>query len=127
MKKAKKKRKPKEMREKAWAYKIGRTVAELREKKDLKQEVVARASGMGRKTLSDLENGNRAFTIDSLISVLRAMDVDIWQLFGGKPDGLKRPIEYEVMHDMLDGIIATKREELIFSIRTMLAEMPRKQ
>ena len=104
--------------------KIGSTIRERRDKKSWNQDGLARAANLSRKTVSDLENASRAYGIDSLIDSMLALEVDPWTFFGGPVR--KRPtrrIEYEVLHEALDRILKTEREELIGTVSTFLARL----
>ena len=89
----------------AWMVKIGSTIRERRDRKSWSQDGLAVASEVSRRTISDMENGERSYRIDRLLAVMYPLDIDPWSFFGGtekiRP---RRNIEHEVLHDALDEI-----------------------
>lgn len=109
-----------------WLEKIGFTIQELRDQKHLNQEGLAESSGVGTKTLSDLENGSRGCGIDVLIDVLTALEKDIWTMFGGvHTNGTKRPIEQQVLYDLLDRFFKSASDADLNSVKTILRNLTR--
>ena len=61
---------------------MGYRIKEIREKRNLTQEDLARESGVSRATISALENGvSRATTTKTLMNIARALGVSIEELF----------------------------------------------
>lgn len=61
---------------------MGYRIKEIREKRNLTQEDLARESGVSRATISALENGvSRATTTKTLMNIARALGVSIEDLF----------------------------------------------
>ncbi|SNR73864.1 helix-turn-helix domain-containing protein [Desulfurobacterium atlanticum] len=59
-------------------WKIGKKIKEIRKRKGLTQEEVARRAGISRQTLSALENGYIGKTsIASLVRILNQLDCEL--------------------------------------------------
>lgn len=108
----------------AWIQTIGASVRRMREAKGLSQEGLTDMAGFARGTVGDLERGARSTGLMVLIEVLNALEVNIWQLFGGaKSTHPKRPIEHEVLHAMLDEVYDSKNEGSIGLVRSLLEQI----
>lgn len=60
---------------------MGYRIREEREKKNMTQEELSRASGVSRGTISALENGSsRATTTKTLMNIARALGISIEEL-----------------------------------------------
>ena len=55
------------------AEKVGRILQECRESRGLSQEIVSGLAGIGRTHLSALERGRRCPTLDTFLSVVKAI------------------------------------------------------
>jgi len=65
---------------------IGGKLKELRLKKNITQDELAKISGLDRTTISQLENGRPA-TLLTLVQVLRALDkLDLLNIFSEEPE-----------------------------------------
>lgn len=62
---------------------VGRRIRELRERKNLSQQVIAERSGLSRNTLSLIERGQSSPTVSTLKRLAVALDVDINAFFDG--------------------------------------------
>lgn len=60
---------------------MGYRIKELRETKKMTQEELAEKSGVSRTIISFLENGSPNTTSKTLVSIARALEVSIDQLF----------------------------------------------
>ena len=66
---------------------LGRRLRGLREEASLTQEALAAAAGIGRVTLSRLENGEQSPRHETLLFIARALQVSPALLFGGEGGG----------------------------------------
>ena len=65
---------------------IGKGIKQMRLNKNLSQEELASRSGLGRVTISKMENG-RAATLLTLVQVLRALErLEILDVFKEEPE-----------------------------------------
>ena len=64
---------------------VGRRVAEARERRGLTQADVASRSGIGRPTLSKLENGQQSISISHLVDLAEALDMRVEWLLSDPP------------------------------------------
>lgn len=60
---------------------VGARTRELRERQGLSQIQLGERAGMSHKTISRLENGVQAFTVDQIHLLARALGVPPWWLF----------------------------------------------
>jgi transcriptional regulator with XRE-family HTH domain len=58
------------------AVKVGKILQQFREERGLSQEIVSGLAGIGRTHLSALERGCRCPTLDTFLSVVRAIGVE---------------------------------------------------
>jgi len=58
------------------ATKVGKILQECRESRGLSQEIVSGLAGIGRTHLSALERGRRCPTLDTFLSVVKAIGAD---------------------------------------------------
>ena len=56
--------------------KVGKILQECRESRGLSQEIVSGLAGIGRTHLSALERGRRCPTLDTFLSVVKAIGAD---------------------------------------------------
>ena len=63
------------------AVRLGRRIAELREKRGWNQSYLAEASGIGRAHLSQIENGAVAVRIDTLEALFTSLQISLSSLF----------------------------------------------
>lgn len=64
---------------------FGDRVRELREGLELSQEAFAHRSGLDRTYVSGIERGRRNPTLDVICRLADALDVEVRELFPGKP------------------------------------------
>lgn len=64
---------------------LGMRVRELREALTLSQEAFAHKAGLDRTYVSGVERGRRNPTLDVLYRLADALEVDVRDLFPGKP------------------------------------------
>lgn len=57
--------------------KISEAVKEARKAKSMTQEELAEAAGVGRATISRLENGNRNTSSDRIFKIARVLEIDL--------------------------------------------------
>jgi len=62
---------------------VGRRVFALRHERNLSQERLAERADMSPKTVSRIETGTVAATVDQLNRISRALGVGTWRLFYG--------------------------------------------
>ncbi|MEG9432827.1 helix-turn-helix domain-containing protein [Terriglobus sp. ADX1] len=67
----------------AFPIRLGRRLSELRENRGLSQAQLADMAGVGRSHLSQIENGAVAARIDTLWSLVQALDLTMEDLFKG--------------------------------------------
>jgi transcriptional regulator with XRE-family HTH domain len=60
---------------------IGARIAEIRARKGMTQEKLAGKMGIGPKYLSSIERGKENPTLDTLISLSKALGVDLGEIF----------------------------------------------
>jgi transcriptional regulator with XRE-family HTH domain len=98
----------------AWLKQFASVVKDARENKKLKQEALDVVS---RKSLSDIENHNTDWQIRTFLRILIALDIDVWKFFGGVERNAPRwRIDQQVVHDMIDEIWSSNREDLTISV-----------
>ena len=59
---------------------VGQVIQEIRQKKDLSQEVVSGLAGIGRTHLSAIERGERKPTLDTFFKISYALRIHPWEL-----------------------------------------------
>ena len=62
-------------------YQLGQKIQILRKKRRLTQEKFAELIGIDPKNVSKIENGNNYPSSETLTSIAKALDVDIYELF----------------------------------------------
>ena len=62
--------------------KIGARIKEIREKKKLTQEQLAKKSKLDRTFINHVENGRRNLSVESLAKILKGLDMSIRKFFG---------------------------------------------
>ena len=60
---------------------LGKRIKELREHKNLTQEMLAEKIGIGQRNLSKIECGNNFVTAETLSKIISAHEVDAKELF----------------------------------------------
>ena len=60
---------------------LGQKIQELRKKKKLTQEKFAEMVGIDPKNVSKIENGNNYPTAETLTSIAKALNINIYELF----------------------------------------------
>lgn len=63
------------------AEQLGKAIIELRGKKQVSQETMAYEAGIGRRYMSDLENGKRNPSLDVIERVARYFGISLSELF----------------------------------------------
>ena len=63
---------------------FGQSLRDLREARNLTQEVVAHAAGLDRSFYVQLEGGKRSISVERLDDLARAFDLDVAALFADK-------------------------------------------
>ena len=104
---------------------IGRAVYLWRSERRLTQEQLARATGISRPNLSDLERGKRELSLKSLRSLASALNVTPGTLVDGVPPlALSGPLEFS--RQELDRIADTVfKEEKTEGVEGKIAELLR--
>ncbi len=68
--------------------KIGKNIKKIRTQKGLSQQQLAQKSGISQSFLSDLENGKKSPTVDSLNKICRSLGISLAEFFSrGKTQG----------------------------------------
>jgi transcriptional regulator with XRE-family HTH domain len=62
---------------------IGRRLRAIRIQKGLSQEALSRKSGIDRSFISDVENGKRNITVDTLAQFLKELKISFRVFFDG--------------------------------------------
>ena len=75
---------------------LGQKIQMLRKKRRLTQEQFAELIGIDPKNVSKIENGNNYPSAETLTSIAKALEVDIYELFV-----LKEEISYEDMREQI--------------------------
>ena len=73
-------------------YQLGQKIQILRKKRRLTQEKFAELIGIDPKNVSKIENGNNYPSSETLTSIAKALDVEIYELFV-----FKQELSYEEM------------------------------
>ncbi len=63
------------------AEKLGRVIVELRKAKGVSQETMANEAQIGRKYMSDIENGKRNLSLDLLERIAHYFNLSLSELF----------------------------------------------
>lgn len=63
------------------AEKLGRVIVELRKAKGVSQETMANEAQIGRKYMSDIENGKRNLSLDLLERIATYFNLPLSELF----------------------------------------------
>lgn len=63
------------------AEKLGRVIIELRKAKGVSQETMANEAQIGRKYMSDIENGKRNLSLDLLERIATYFNLPLSELF----------------------------------------------
>ena len=63
------------------AFRLGEKIREIRKSKNLSQEHVAFSAEISSTFLGQVERGNKKPTIDTLVKISKALDVEIFDLF----------------------------------------------
>lgn len=61
--------------------KVGSRLREIRIKKKLSQEALSRVSGIDRTYISDVENGRRNISIETLEAILISLEISVKRFF----------------------------------------------
>ncbi|HIS82890.1 helix-turn-helix transcriptional regulator [bacterium] len=75
---------------------LGQKIQMLRKKRRLTQEQFAELIGIDPKNVSKIENGNNYPSAETLTSIAKALEVDIYELFV-----FKEEISYEDMREQI--------------------------
>ena len=75
---------------------LGQKIQLLRKKRRLTQEQFAELIGIDPKNVSKIENGNNYPSAETLTSIAKALEVDIYELFV-----FKEEISYEDMREQI--------------------------
>lgn len=75
---------------------LGQKIQSLRKKRRLTQEKFAEFIGIDPKNVSKIENGNNYPSAETLTSIAKALEVDIYELFV-----FKEEISYEDMREQI--------------------------
>jgi len=59
---------------------VSRLLKERREELELSMNEVARRTGLSQQTISFVERGMRMPTLDTLLRISEALDVDLWRI-----------------------------------------------
>ena len=62
---------------------IGKHLKQLRQKAKLTQNALAFDAGIGRRTIQEIEAGEKSMTVDLLISICRALGIQPEEFFKG--------------------------------------------
>lgn len=77
-------------------HQLGQKIQMLRKKRRLTQEQFAELIGIDPKNVSKIENGNNYPSAETLTSIAKALEVDIYELFV-----FKEEISYEDMREQI--------------------------
>ena len=61
--------------------KLGQRIKEVRKLRKLTQEKLAEFVGIDTKNISKIENGNNYPSADTIVSIAKALDVNVYELF----------------------------------------------
>ncbi len=92
---------------KRWQEALGRLLKEAREKRGVKQEIIASLLKVTKQQYSKYESGTNAISAFNLFEACRRLDLDIHKLIGENeprfivkldPGLLNSPLKYELLH-----------------------------
>ncbi len=78
-------------------YQLGQKIQILRKKRRLTQEKFAELIGIDPKNVSKIENGNNYPSSETLTSIAKALDVDIYELFVFKQERSYEEMKAEIL------------------------------
>ncbi len=97
-------------------YQLGQKIQILRKKRRLTQEKFAELIGIDPKNVSKIENGNNYPSSETLTSIAKALDVEIYELFV-----FKQELSYEEMKAAI--LKALDNEKDVLYLYQMLKSM----
>jgi len=83
---------------------LGQKIQAIRKKRRLTQEQFAEKIGIDPKNVSKIENGNNYPSAETLTSIAKALDVDIYELFVFKDE-----ISYDDMRQEIIKVLESDR------------------
>src|SRR5262249_45425718 len=94
---------------------IGSAIVESRKARNWNQAMLAKNASVTRKTVSFIENGKNV-ELDSLFQILSALDINPWEMFGGKaPRRFAEDSTHHHAHSLLQDLLeAGKTEGVMF-------------
>lgn len=95
---------------------LGQKIQMLRKKRRLTQEQFAELIGIDPKNVSKIENGNNYPSAETLTSIAKALEVDIYELFV-----FKEEVPYEVMRSEI--VEALDSDKAVMYLYQMLKVM----
>ncbi len=78
-------------------HQLGQKIQILRKKRRLTQEKFAELIGIDPKNVSKIENGNNYPSSETLTSIAKALDVDIYELFVFKQERSYEEMKAEIL------------------------------
>jgi transcriptional regulator with XRE-family HTH domain len=97
---------------------IGRRIKVLRRKRGLSQEEVASKADISPNYVSRMERGTENPTLDMLIKISEALNVELWELFDYKYEVNLKALK-EMLRHLINEII--EEDELKIAVRVMRA------
>lgn len=97
--------------------KIGECVKQLRKERKIKQQDFADMLGYSKSHMCALENGRKNFTIDSLVTLSRYLDVNVEALMAGVSGSYVRRVEEDAYKILMDDVTADSSEVIRSVIR----------
>ncbi len=97
---------------------IGRRIKVLRKKRELSQEEVASKADISPNYVSRMERGTENPTLDMLIKISEALNVELWDLFDYKYEVNLKALK-EMLRHLINEII--EEDELKIAVRVMRA------
>ena len=97
-------------------YQLGQKIQKKRKKRRLTQEKFAELIGIDPKNVSKIENGNNYPSSETLTSIAKALDVEIYELFV-----FKQELSYEEMKAAI--LKALDNEKDVLYLYQMLKSM----
>lgn len=86
---------------------LGKRIQQLRKHKKFTQDTLAEFIGIDPKNVSRIENGNSYPSPETLVSIAKALDVEIYELFV-----FKEQIPYEKMKEEIISALSDNKKVL---------------
>lgn len=72
--------------------KLGEAIKKARQNRKLSQEAVAKAAGMARTSVSNIEKGNQGLSVEALYAIADALDVEAASLLPSRAELSASPL-----------------------------------